>query len=192
MKIIKNNKSLITIIVIIIVILGLGGIYLAQSKNINIGSSSTVSTEKTKEISSATSTKDIISVIRSGKQLQCNFNYADETSSTAGVFYIDGKNMRGEVVSRTDSEGEEYDFFTIRKGNETYIWGSAYPQDMGIKTEIEFDKFISDEQFSKYFSDEKAMYECQIWEVDPEAFIQPPTVKFISPSEMIQEIQNNP
>lgn len=191
MKLLNDNRFIISLIVIIIFIIGVGGIYLIQDKKENFESNATVS-NSINAVDSIHTTNDIISVIKSGKKLQCNFNYADETSSTAGVFYVDGKNMRGEVITRKDIDGEEYDFFAIRKSDETFIWGSAFPKDIGIKTDMIFEEFIKDERNSKYFVDNKAKYNCQSWEVDPEAFIQPPTVKFVAPNEITFEMKNNP
>lgn len=191
MKALQNKQLIILIIAVIILLLGVGGVFImSQAKNQNPGAASTVADEINEETTSSSTTQDIVKIIKEGKNMQCNFNYADDKSSTAGVFYVSGTNMRGDITTRSDEKGEETDLYMVRKGNESYIWGGTLPMNMGMKMSVDLDEFATNnDRTSQYFSDERADYDCKPWEVDQTAFEIPNTVKFQDFSQMMQGLQ---
>ncbi len=169
-KVHENKQAFAAIIIALILLIGAIFVFSKSQKN----SDSMMDSQKQ---STESKSKDLKSILTSGKNLQCNFEYfKNEDEQTAGVVYVSGDNVRFDASSYYGLE--DSDIFMIRKGNTNYIWGSQLPKDTGLKMEATIDELFANPQAKSILDPEKYEYGCQDWKVDPTAFDLPEKVIF--------------
>ncbi len=181
----QNKQAIIGIVAAAVILLGAGGVFLySKNKPAPQPSSTSTTTEQTKTQSSMNDS--LSSLLKSGKTQQCTFSYDDQSGSTTdGVAYINGNLMRTDVNTTVD--GKQSSVYVIRSGDENYIWGSAFPNNTGMKMTLSIEDYESNTDSKQYFDPtKKAEYDCRDWTPDSSVFTPPTNVKFQDFSAMMQ------
>ena len=179
--------SKLILILIAVLVLGGGGYFLY--------SRSQTQTSSGLEGSGTTSfTGGIAGLLKSGRDMQCEFSYADETMMTAGTVYVanGGQKVRGDFDTTLTDE-ETMTSSIIQDGKIAYYWGSAMEQ--GIKMELDLDKSAFDtDSYANTNSttnpvanlEDNVEYDCRGWVVDNRMFTPPSDVEFIDFAAMME------
>ncbi len=185
----QNKQAIIGIIAAIIILVGAGGVFLySQNKN-SSEPNTTTATEKTNKDTSLEN--NLAAILKSGKNQQCTFTYADENgNNTNGTAYISGDKMRTNVTSSTN--GKSSTIYVIRNGDDNYIWGSDFPNNTGMKMTLSIDEYIDNEESKKYFDPNlNAQYDCSDWTPESNMFTAPTNIKFQDISALMQGVMQS-
>lgn len=188
----QNKQALIGIVAAAIILLGAGGVFLySQNKpSEQQPNSTTTATKEENKDSSIGST--LTELLKSGKTQQCNFSYDDVGSGkTEGVTYISGENMRTDLTT-TNLANKKSAIYIVRNGDDSYIWGSEFPNSTGLKMTISVDEYMNNESAKDYFDpNKKVNYDCKSWVTNASIFTPPANVKFTDLSAMMQGFTNS-
>lgn len=180
----QNKQAIIGIIAAAIILVGAGGAFLYSKNNPKPTDSNTT---KALDQESMSTKNNILGLLKSGKTQKCTFAYDDpESGSTEGIVYLTGNQMRSDISMTTDGKSSAINM--IRNGDDTYIWGSSIPNNMGIKMTISQDELISDTSSKDYLDvTQEVDYKCDAWTVNSTVFSLPTNIKFTDISEVMQD-----
>lgn len=171
-KLDENKQAVVAVIIAIILTLGAIFVFVKSQQKNSLNESAS-----TQKQMAETKTKDLKNIIKSGKNLQCNFEYfKNEDEQTAGVVYLSGDNLRFDAT--TSYGDKDSDIFLIRKGDTNYIWGAQLPKNAGLELNASIDELFANPQAQELLDPEKYEYSCQDWKIDSTAFNLPDDIKF--------------
>ena len=129
-------------------------------------------------------------ILRSGKDMTCDFESVQEGGTTVGSVYIAdaGERIRGDFTF-TSADGEMMDGSLIRKENVNYVWGPSF--DQGVKTKVpeeERDSLFTKE--SDVDVNEDTEFDCRTWKEDSSVFNVPDDIEFIDFSTQVDAMMN--
>lgn len=177
----KNKPALIVLVVAALVVL-LGVFYFVSSKSGTLPSSSLNN--------SSSEENSILGLLSSGKTQECKFSSTDENGAkTNGKVYISGENIRTNIS--TDKDSKSQNIYMIRRGNENFVWGSAFPNNSGIKMNMSLDEIAGNEKTSEYINPtDKMNFSCSDWDEDSSLFEEPNDVDFMDFSGFLEGAAN--
>lgn len=185
----QSKQALVGIITAAIILIGAAGVFLYSqnkpSEKQPISTSASVNEENKSEMTSSLS-----ELLKSEQTQECSFSY-DEISGgkTSGITYLSGENMRTDLTM--DNNNKITNVYVVRNGNDSYIWGSEFPNNTGLRMTISVDELVNGESTKKYFDpDRKLNYNCKPWTIDASVFIPPSNIKFSDLSQMMQGFMN--
>lgn len=172
-----TNTKIIAAVIVLIVLLGLGGyLFLGKNKAPQTQTSSPTPTRGEKS-----ATQSLLDLLSSGVTQKCTFASTNENATTKGTIYISDTKMRGDIKSTSTKDNKTTNFYMIRNGDTTYIWGDSIPG--GIKMRLSAQDLQTNNQAVQYFNTkEKAQYSCGAWVIDNSVFNPPASVKFMDVS----------
>lgn len=170
----QNKQALIGIIAAAIILIGAGGVFLySQNKPDTKQPNTTVADQQQAPVAGNT----LGDLLKSGKTQKCDFSYEDENGKSEGVTYISGDNMRTDI--NITEGGKTSTIYVVRNGDDSYIWGTGFPNNTGLKMTISVDEFLNDESSKKYIDPGKDVdYKCSAWVADSTILTPPSNIKF--------------
>lgn len=180
----QNKQAIIGIIAAFIILVGAGGAFLYSKSS---PKSTDSNTTKALDQKNTSAKNNILGLLKSGKTQKCTFSSEDPNSgSTERTVYLTGNQMRSDISMTINGKSSAINM--IRNGNDTYIWGSSIPNNMGIKMTISQDDLISDTASKNYLDvTQKVDYKCESWTVNSTVFSLPTNIKFSDISGVMQD-----
>ncbi len=181
------GKSIVGII--IIGIIAFGGYYYTNSNNTNeeveqvttnpsINTSTTTLSSTTSQAVPAEKKMSFAQFIKQGGAYKCTINENSGTTSTKGIVYIRGDNVKGEIA--TQAEGKSVIVNFIVTGGFTYTWTSVMPT-MGFKFKNNAEGQPTGDTSVKgniWNPEQIGDYDCEVATVSEKDFVPPSTVNF--------------
>ena len=188
----------IILVLILVAVLGGGGYFLYKSQT-QSQLAPGQSTSKTEDSDATSFTGGIADLLRMGRDMQCDFSFADETMITTGKVYVanGGQKVRGDFDATPTGEATTTSSI-IQDGKTAYYWSTAMEQ--GIKMELDLDKSAFDvDSYANTSSDTNPVanleddvdYSCKGWRVDNRMFTPPSNVEFMDFSAQIDAMMEN-
>lgn len=167
--------------------LGAAGAYFLNTNKGQDQTSSQTAEPQEDQNTSIAAGQTLIDLLQKNESQQCNFNYEDEESSTAGVIYIHNQRMRADITSLIDRV--ESGITLLRKEDINYVWGTPFPDKTGLVFEASVEDIEDKGQFQNYLDPEKQMdFSCSSWTVEESAFQTPDDIKFNDLSGIVGDI----
>lgn len=179
----QNKQAIIGIIAAAIILLGAGAALL-YSKNTKEPNQN-VPTPTKEEKKEPKTESNIIEILKSSQTQQCDFKSDEGDMVSSGAVYFNNQNLRADFTIK--DKNKESAVSMIRKGNNNYIWGSAFPNNAGVKMTLSMDEFEKSDQTKDYLDPNKKVdYKCKPWTLDISMFNPPSNIKFQDLSEMMK------
>lgn len=155
-------------------------------------SESTNTSENTQTSSENSMQGTLTSLLGLGKNLQCTFNYSDDTTASSGNVYVSGERFRGDF--ETTYNDETSISHMISDDQMVYVWTDGQEQGFVMEAtdpeEIDIPEVDTLESSTNTVDlDQEYEYDCDSWIPDNKMFEVPGDVEFTSIQEQLENIE---
>lgn len=121
----------------------------------------------------------LTALMKKGGNYMCTFTHSLDMGTSTGTVYINGKNIRGDFVSKVSVQGfgamGDFETHMISDGELVHSWSSMTSE--GVTSPVH--ETPSQEQESYNLpTDQKLDYSCAPWSVDASKFLLPTNITF--------------